>query len=238
MHSYPLLLCVGVNVNPVWQTLHLLVLKKLLFFLGVIGLSSSNLSHLDEWLNLWRHVALTCLIRTNKSTRLGKGHRRRKPLLELAYQVNPTDWLYSCGVLFACCFSHLSQYIWWIIRDVSFSVCVSLWVCFISARRRNTVKIDFQIVDVCVWVYICICVSICHQVWNRRWGCNNVLWLNKDSSPKYLFFLLPTLHCSSACLWTLPIWLLLYCVSPEQLQILSPFSSFLFFDVKDAIKGE
>lgn len=67
-------------VNPLWQIPHLPVLRGSVLFLRVIGLSFSVLSRQDGWLNLGRHVALTCLIRTNKSTRLDKGHHRRQPL--------------------------------------------------------------------------------------------------------------------------------------------------------------
>lgn len=105
MHNGPsvlFLLCVGLNVSPLWHLVHPGI-KEIALFLGVIDLYSSDLPHQDEWPNLWRHVALTCLIRTNKSTRLGKGHHWSRT----TYQVYVFDQLYGCGVLLTCSFDLL-----------------------------------------------------------------------------------------------------------------------------------
>lgn len=133
--------------------------RKSLFFLAVIGLSSSNMPHQDEWLHLWRHVAITCLIRTNKSTRLDKGHRRSKPLLERAYQVNLPDWLYSCGSFWLTVLSTVPSTSGGA-SEASAYVCISVQSVCVSLSET-----------MCLYLF---CLSICLWVWNRRWGCNNV----------------------------------------------------------------
>lgn len=103
-----------------------------LFFLEVIDLFS-NLSHQDKWLNLWRHVALTCLIRTNKSSRLSTV----KVIIEVSNPIKSIrlDRLYRCAYNPRRSWRHVS---------VSIVLCVSSFAKY---------RISFIMIghSVCVW---------------------------------------------------------------------------------------